>query len=204
MEEDKSTLELIHTAAKAEFMKKGFRSASLRSIVKAAGVTTGAFYGYYASKEDLFAALVDETYRHLMDGYKAALEQFRNLPPEKQPEQMGNISGSCMKEMLLYSHEHHDECYLILQCSEGTRYASMLDELVELEVEATHRFYDVLGKLGSPVPEIDKRLEHILVTGMLNAYFEMIIHDMPLDCAKVYLEELHAFYTAGWMKIMGQ
>lgn len=39
---------------------------------------------------------------------------------------------------------------------------------------------------------------------MINAYFEMIIHDMPLADAKQYLRELHSFYSAGWLKIMGQ
>ena len=48
----------ILQAAQAEFLEKGFRAASLRSIVKAAGVTTGAFYGYFESKAQLFDALV--------------------------------------------------------------------------------------------------------------------------------------------------
>ena len=52
-----STLERIHTAALAEFLEKGYQAASLRGIVKTAGVTTGALYGYYDSKEALFAAL---------------------------------------------------------------------------------------------------------------------------------------------------
>ena len=34
----------------AEFLDKGFQGASLRQIVKNAGVTTGAFYGYFSSK----------------------------------------------------------------------------------------------------------------------------------------------------------
>ena len=38
-----STLEKIHIAAKQEFLDKGFQLASLRNIVKTAGVTTGAF-----------------------------------------------------------------------------------------------------------------------------------------------------------------
>lgn len=42
-EPERNTLELIHGAAKAEFMEKGFQAASLRNIVKTAGVTTGAF-----------------------------------------------------------------------------------------------------------------------------------------------------------------
>lgn len=56
---------MIHTAAKAEFMEKGFQAASLRNIVKTAGVTTGAFYGYYNSKEELFSAVVADTVRDL-------------------------------------------------------------------------------------------------------------------------------------------
>ena len=35
-ENEKTTLELIHNAAKAEFMEKGFREASLRNIAKSA------------------------------------------------------------------------------------------------------------------------------------------------------------------------
>ena len=204
MGEEKTTLGKIHGAAKAEFMEKGFQSASLRSIVKTAGVTTGAFYGYYSSKKDLFKALVGEAYDYIMKEYRQALESFASLPPAQQPEHMGQLSQECMEKMLAYSYEHHDECFLILCCAEGTRYAFMVDEMVELELEATHRYYRVLESLGHPVPEIDERLEHMLVTGMLNAYFEMIIHNMPLDCAEEYLKQLHDFYTAGWMKIMGQ
>ena len=43
-----NTLDNIHKAAKKEFLDKGFQMASLRNIVKNAGVTTGAFYGRYA------------------------------------------------------------------------------------------------------------------------------------------------------------
>ena len=67
--DDSITLQKILEAAKREFLEKGFKSASLRSIVKTAGVTTGAFYGYYASKEDLFEALVGEHYDFLLSRF---------------------------------------------------------------------------------------------------------------------------------------
>ena len=59
--EEKSnvTLKKIQEAAMAEFLDKGFQGASLRQIVKNAGVTTGAFYGYFSSKEALFASIVE-------------------------------------------------------------------------------------------------------------------------------------------------
>ena len=58
-EKSLTTLEKIQDAALAEFLDKGFQGASLRQIVKNAGVTTGAFYGYFSSKEALFNALVE-------------------------------------------------------------------------------------------------------------------------------------------------
>ena len=47
-EKSTATLEKIQEAALAEFLEKGFQGASLRQIVKNAGVTTGAFYGYFS------------------------------------------------------------------------------------------------------------------------------------------------------------
>lgn len=201
---EQKTLELIHKAAKTEFLEKGFKSASLRNIVKTAGVTTGAFYGYYDSKEELFEALVGEQYEIFMGAYQNAMKEFADLPPEQQPENMSTISYRCMYDMLLYAYEHLEEFKLLLCCSEGTRFEGMTDEMVETEVKGTHDFQAVLDGLGRPSPRIDPQLEHILITGMFNAYFELIIHEMPLEKAKNYLREMWDFYSAGWMKIMGQ
>lgn len=202
--EQLTTLERIHQAAKTEFLAKGFRAASLRNIVKMAGMTTGAFYGYYKSKEELFAALVGEHYDYLINRFKDAQEEFSNISPERQPEVMSEISGLCMFDMLHYAYQHLEECKLILCCSEGTRFSGMIDEMVEIELESTHAYKQVLKKIGRPSPDIDPRLEHILITGMFHTFFELIIHEMPYPDAENYVKEMREFYTAGWMKIMGQ
>ena len=199
-----STLERIHAAATAEFLEKGYQGASLRNIVKTAGVTTGALYGYYDSKEALFAGLVDEPYRHVLDTYRAAVFWFEALRTEEQVVQMGEVGKNCMRELLTYMDERRTQFHLILERSEGTPYAGLIDEMVSLEVAATERYCGVLRSLGKTVPEIDRRLEHMLITGMMNAYCEIIIHDMPMEDARRYMEELGDFYTAGWLKIMGQ
>ncbi len=169
-ENDRSTLNLIHKAAMEEFLEKGFKSASLRNIVKTAGVH----------------------------------KKFTELSFEEQPRNMGMFSQKAMSDILEYCCKNLNEIKLILECSEGTKYAFMIDEMVELEVEATYRYYETLEKLGRPAPPIDRQLEHILATGMLNAFFEVIRHEMPLDKARNYLSQLWDFQSAGWMKIMGQ
>lgn len=199
-----STLMRIHQAARKEFRERGFHGASLRSIVKSLGMTTGAFYGYYKSKEDLFAALVEDHYLYLLNRFRQAQEEFAHLPYARQPEALGDFSGACMFDMLHYAYDHLEDCQLLLCCAEGTRFAGLVDEMVQIEIDATHNYFNVLKALGRPAAGIDLRLEHILITGMFHTFFELIIHAMPIEEAENYLREMRAFYTAGWMKIMGQ
>ena len=143
-------------------------------------------------------------YEYIMSHYRKAQEDFTRIPPAQQPDHMGDISAQCMMDLLLYAYDHLKACQLLLCRAEGTRFAHMVDEMVAIEVQGTHEYLQVLSQLGRPAPAIDPKLEHILITGMFNAYFELVLHEMPLEQAKAYLYELHAFYTAGWMKIMGQ
>lgn len=54
-----------------------------------AGVTTGAFYGYFSSKEALFASIVEPHAAAVMGKFMTAQTNFAELPEEEQPEHMG-------------------------------------------------------------------------------------------------------------------
>ena len=69
--------------------RRDFLGASLRQIVKNAGVTTGAFYGYFSSKEALFASIVEPHAAALMGKFMEAQTSFAELPEEQQPDHMG-------------------------------------------------------------------------------------------------------------------
>ena len=47
----------ILETAKKEFLERGFHGTSMRRIAALAGVTTGALYGYFDSKERIFDSL---------------------------------------------------------------------------------------------------------------------------------------------------
>lgn len=196
--------ENIIACATKEFLNKGYADASLRTIAAEAHTTTGSIYTRFGDKEGLFEAIVGEHYTKVMQMYKAAQEEFANLPAESQPNNLASFSGDCMYDMFLYCYDNLEIFKLILLKSDGTKFSHMIDEMVEIEVEATHKYLNVLKKLGKPSPKIDTKLEHMIITGMFNTYFELIIHEMPIEDAKLYLKEMREFYTAGWMKIMGQ
>lgn len=54
------TLDKILICSKEEFLKKGFKDASLRNIAKNANVTTGAIYRYFKDKDAIFVTLVNK------------------------------------------------------------------------------------------------------------------------------------------------
>ena len=196
-----NTLDNIHKAAKKEFLDKGFQMASLRNIVKNAGVTTGAFYGYYKSKGELFDSLVSEQYEHIMNMYINTQNGFKKLDAETQQTSMGKVSGDCMEDMLDYMYDNEDEFRLILLSSKGTRYDNMVHEMSDIEVEATHDFVKLMEQNGKHIKAVDPMLEHMLISGMFSAFFELLIHKDDIKEAKTYLKQLRAFYTAGWTKV---
>ena len=50
----------ILTAAREEFLERGYDDASLNQIIAAAGISKGSFYYYFEDKADLFVAVVDD------------------------------------------------------------------------------------------------------------------------------------------------
>lgn len=196
------TLKLILEEGRKEFLERGFPGASLRNIAKRAGVTTGAFYGYYKGKHELFDALVGEQYSTIMNHYIKAHDAFRALSPSEQRARMGTASGEGLLWMTDYVYDNIEAFRLILCCSEGTKYVNIIHEMSELEVRATDEFIQTLRDSGRDIPEIAPMLEHMLVSGMLTAFFEMVIHNMPREKAPEYVKSLRAFYLAGWKELM--
>ena len=202
-ERSAATLERIQRAAMEEFAGKGFLGASLRQIVKQAGVTTGALYGYFSSKEALFASIVEPHAAALMGRFMEAQTAFAALPEQEQPEHMGLESSQCVNWMVDYICDHREAVKLLLCGAEGTSYEHFVHNMVEIEVEYTLQYLEVLRRLGHMSTAPDEQLCHIIASGMFNGIFEIVVHDMPKERAMRYVDQLRDFYTAGWLKLIG-
>ncbi len=201
-EKSPDTLNKILQAALEEFSEKGFLGASLRQIVKRAGVTTGAFYGYFSSKEALFAYIVEPHAKALMSKFMETQISFAELPEEEQPSHVGVDSGAYLRWMVDYICQHREPVKLLLCGAEGTSYENFVHSMVEVEVESTLKYMETLRHMGQKVPQLSQSLCHIIASGMFNGIFEIVIHDMPREQAQQNMEQLRAFYTAGWMQLM--
>ncbi|MGN0350181.1 MAG: TetR/AcrR family transcriptional regulator [Roseburia sp.] len=202
-QKEQSTRMRIHEAGKQEFLQKGFLAASLRNIVKNAGVTTGAFYGYYSSKEELFAALVEEQAEYVLHLFDSTIDELEHLSGEEQTKQMTDLSGDAVMRMIDYIYDNYDAFKLIMLCAEGTQYADFIHQIVEREEESTYTYIETLKKIGYSVEPINRQLIHMVASGLFTGIFETIVHDMPKAEAKEYVVQLERFCTAGWEELLG-
>lgn len=198
MVEYTETQRKILEAGKREFLAKGFKDASLRGIVKEAGFTQGAFYGYYPDKAALFDTLVSEAADTLMEQFKAAQQAHYDLIPGEKTAQSRELSTDYLNHFINYIYDNFDAFKLVICCSEGTRYANYVHELVELEVSQTEEYYQQLRRLGRVEGTVSHDLHHMITSAYFTAVFETVAHDMTREQAIGYVNELAVFFNCGW------
>ena len=198
MTEYTETQKKILDIGKKEFLAKGFKDASLRGIVKEAGFTQGAFYGYYPGKAALFDALVSEAADGLMEQFKAAQQAHYDLIPEDRTVQSRDLSTNYLNQFIGYIYDNFDAFKLIVCCSDGTRYATYIHELVEIEVTQTEKYYQQLRQLGKLEGTVSRDLHHMITSAYFTAVFETVAHDMTREQAVGYVNELATFFNCGW------
>jgi TetR/AcrR family transcriptional regulator, transcriptional repressor for nem operon len=134
-EQKEATRRRIVEAAGRRFKADGIDGAGVAAVMSDAGLTNGAFYGHFASKEDLVAnVLVDQlrAQRHSLDAQapdRAGLEAF---------------IGSYL------SPQHRD------QCADGCPSAALLDEIARRPAATRQVFTD---ELMGVIDDISARLD---------------------------------------------
>lgn len=171
------TQELLLESGRRWFLEKGFKSAPLRSIVKDAGFTPGAFYGYYKTKEDLFYALTDETAEGVLRIIRSIIDEMDALPKQRMIFEMADCYLRRLPELVDYICRHKEAVTLLLKCSEGTKYENFLDALRLQNKERISRATDQAREAGEKIRGISPETFDLLMRG----YFHML--------SMIFLEE---------------
>ena len=166
----------ILESARKEFVKHGFEKSSLKAICDGAGVTTGALYKRYKGKEELFCAVVEQTVAEL---YAEARRRGDLDPASMTDEQLiraWEMDGSDMMWWFQYLYERREDFYLLLACSEGTRYSNFQHDWVALLTKATSAFLEEAKSRGLCRNDIQPEELHILLSAFWTTIYEPFIH----------------------------
>ena len=191
----------ILLTAKRHFLSDGLTGASLRNIVKDAGLTTGAFYKYYPTKEALFDALTDPYLEHIYEIYDQVVSEFEKLSADDQTKNMASISDEGMEQMLDYVYDHYDNFKLLLKCGDSGKYEDFIHGMVDREIKSSHRYLEKMKEHGVEVPVVDDSLMHMIYTGFFSSIFQIIEHDIDRITAKENIKQLKQFNIGGWERL---
>lgn len=191
---------ILNTARK-HFLKDGFSGASLRNIVKDAGLTTGAFYKYYPTKEALFDALTDPYIEHIYQIYDRVVEDFEKLSAKEQTSNMSDTSGDGMNQMIDYIYEHYDNFRLLLKCGDSGKFETFIHNMVDREMRSSLEYVKKMKEDGIEIPIVGESLMHMIYTGFFSSIFQIIEHDIDKETAKRNVHKLREFNTGGWERL---
>ena len=193
--------EAILDAALEEFAAKGYAGARMEDIARRAGVAKGTLYLHFGDKEGLFRAIAEPVVDQFKSMFRRVQEDFHQLSEEEQRADMGQYTAHHQEEMLDYIYDHFDVFRLLLDGAHGTRFSCFLDELVDIEVEYTYKYMEVIGCESVKAGLVTEEFIHIIVTAYFNGMFEVVRHNMDRAAAHRYIKMLNCYHMAGFSTV---
>ncbi len=138
----------IESAALAAFIKSGYAATTTREIAQAVGLTPGALYSHYPSKEALFAAVVHRYQRELV-GERADNALTRILKDSRFPHDIPELA-SAIRELVRNNRPYWLLWYIDI-----------------VEFEGKHFRSQVAPKALLGAPELQQRFEELRETRAL-------------------------------------
>lgn len=197
MATEPSTRDKILECGKRMFLEMGFQAAPLRKIVAEAGFTQGAFYGYFATKEELFYALTDNFVRETFALLDSVVEEMNKLSPEQKIFEMSDCYLRKLPEIVAHFAGHRDEFRLVVRCAEGTKYADLLSTLATRNIGRIKESLQVYVELSLA----EERLLTILMNGYFSMLGQIILEEQSEENMLQMMLGIHKVYEHGIMNL---
>ena len=193
---DHSLDKKIVDAALAEFTAHGYRGASIHRIAVNAGVTTGAIYTRYESKDALFGSLVDDLFQDVKKNVLPLSQVYADLSAKSGADAFFSAYSKEMDATFAALFRHYDQCRLLLCKSEGSSAAEQLQKALQIKAEGTVAFMERVATHPLNTDAI-----HMLILSHLNMYRDIIEQGYDRERAEACLKTLDHYLKPVWKAI---
>ena len=187
---------ILH-AAQTEFLENGYENASMRKIAAAAGVTIGAIYTRYATKDALFCGVVQPLIDRIAQAFASIRSTYYETQPDIQIRQMAHsmdTESACILHLLF---DDYDRAVLLLCRSTGSSLESFFDTIIERKIQETVVFFR-----QSNVPHPSEQVLRLLIGGQFHMYAQIIHDGYDLAQAKELMQAAMIYHTGGWLALI--
>ena len=136
----------ILDAARETFGELGYEAATVRDIIRRTGLSVGAFYNYYRSKEEVFTALADDGARR----FRPILQQ-----QYEQATDFESYLRGAVRAYFEFSAGESDDWRLRRPAGETLPHAGNTPEIQAVFVEVRAAFASVMERGLAPKVDLD-------------------------------------------------
>ncbi len=165
-------------AARAEFVRRGLKGARIEDITAACGLSKGAFYLHFPSKEALFGEVVGDFQAGLDSLNGRRMETFERffqtqgvpgaedrLENSERYRRFLELEASHDLEALEWVWQFRDVSLVLTNGSQGTEFESLLWRVTDAQVERIARDFRRLQEAGVVDPLMDPRIFGSIIVG---------------------------------------
>lgn len=195
------THELILKSAMKTFSEVGFRNASIRNICKDAGVTNGAFYAHFESKDALFAALVSEKLSVFNEAYQDMSDI--NIRTVEDVMKVFEASYSSIETLIHYVYSEKEVFMLVLKSSSGTSYENFVSDLIDAECKNTMLFFESCKRFMKKPENISERFVRLGSSMVINSMLDVFLDGVSEEENILETKKASDFCAAGYRQLLG-
>lgn len=196
---DHSLDEKITKAAMEEFKEKDFLKASLNKIAEKAGLTTGAVYTRYKSKDELFCSLVYPLIEDMEQRLTPLQKAYSDVRDSKNIDDILKVIRLERQIYVDILFTHYDECVLLFCRSDGSSIEKKLVEWTEYKAVSTADF--IRQRAGR---EIDTDLIELIMNEQFQFYRQVLQKGYDKEKTVRLMDSIEEFHESGWKGLFEQ
>jgi TetR/AcrR family transcriptional regulator, cholesterol catabolism regulator len=191
----------ILAAAREQFLRGGYRSASLRAIAQKAGCSPGNIYSYFSDKDALMVAVT----RRALERVRKADEALAGFPTEDVSLDFATVEQD-VRQRAVHFDKHREDFSLILCKCEGSSAHALREEFLEdirAYLHAKMNFFR--SRLpGRNTTEPSRFFTESVAVNILGVLTSFIERDVPLEDMERYGLELARYDHYGLLAVLEQ
>lgn len=196
---DHSLDEKITKAAMEEFKENDFLKASLNKIAEKAGLTTGAVYTRYKSKDELFGSLVHPLIEEMRQRLYPLEKAYSDVRDSKNIDDVLKVIRLERRIYVDILFAYYDECILLFCRSGGSSVERQLIEWTKYKAVSTADFIRQRAK-----KEIDTDLIELILNEQFQFYRQVLQKGFDKDKTIKLMDSIEEFHESGWKGLFEQ
>lgn len=190
----------ILLAARNEFINKGFKDASMRTIAQKANIGLSNIYNYFKNKDDIYLAIVGPV--------RTELFTFVTRQHTEENIDFESITTFGHKEDAIEYYielidKYKEELCLLLFHSQGSSMENFRDEFTEHLTQISYEYMKFEKKQYPDAKPISHFFIHALSSWMVSSLGEIVAHNLSKQKIREFFREYFQFEFAGWRGLTG-